>query len=574
MSAQAVLQISAELTQPLSAVPGVHYGQLDPSIPRAVQALFPARSSAQQFLKAFLAYASAESALPDDESTAFATIRVKGYKELSQLLRLAYETTHMYTLVYRVIGLLFVEKQEGELTLRVPLGPYFPPDDLLKVLNDLIEQYRDHRPKVRRMLKNVTGRLQGILKDSARSDRSNQQSFSLELIDCIQQALSSVGIQENNQQIAGCIAAKIAHYIPTERKQTICLVAKGGRENLPQENQGDFEPNALPNEESAAHLPRRRGNAKHIQQNLPEVLSRVDSHYEESTVWQALEREKGRFSDTDLPLVDSMVADNSPVVFSPDASPEDENLLQQVDSQGATSFIGNGIGNKNYKYMSLPDPVIVPPVADELRMPRVDSPLPHHIVVSQARQLALFVEGDERKDQGAFIKLVKDFSPRVRMAALLATMVRKHYPQGKDALRKPGGYYTQRCKEFQAYGVPNELVGLVGRCIDLPYCEVEGLVKASFRHLESRNRGLHHEDDETAAIKPKRGIPMDKTTADALAVRISQEGPYAQVKGVQDVRHAEGIAYVVQVTIGRADWDFASVEDWEYHHAQVQSLDE
>jgi len=557
MSAPAVLQLSAELTQPLSAVAGVHYGQLDPSISRAVQALFPARSSAQQFLKAFLAYASVESALPDDESAAFATIRVKGYKELSQLLRLAYETTHMYTLVYRVIGLLFVEKQEGELTLRVPLGPYFPPDDLLKVLDDLTEQYRDHRPKVRRMLKNVTGRLQGLLKDSARSERSNQQSVSLELIDCIQQALSSVGIRENNQQIAGCIAAKIAHFIPKERKQTICLMAKDGGENLPQENQGDFEPNALPNEESAAHLPRRRGNAKHIQQNLPEAPSRVDSH-----------------SDTDLPLVDSVVADDSPVVFPSDASPGDENLLQRVDSLIAMSVIGNGIGNKNYKYMSLPDSVIVPPVADERRMPRVDSSLPHPVVVSQARQLALFVEGDERKDRGAFIKLIKNFSPRVRIAALLATMVRKHYPQGMGALRKPGGYYTQRCKEFQAYGVPNELVGLIGRCIDLPYCEVEGIVKASFRHLESRNRGLHHENDETEAIKPKRGIPMDKTTADALAVRISQEGPYAQVKGVQDVRHAEGIAYVVQVTIGRVDWDFASVEDWEYHHAQVQSLDE
>ena len=67
---------------------------------------------------------------------------------------------------------------------------------------------------------------------------------------------------------------------------------------------------------------------------------------------------------------------------------------------------------------------------------------------------------------------------------------------------------------------------------------------------------------------------MDKATADALAIRISKEAHYAHVKGLRKVTHAEGAAYIVEVTIGPKDCVFASFQEWEHHHAQVQALGE
>ena len=58
----------------------------------------------------------------------------KGYAELSQILSLSYDTTHMYVLVFRALGLLRIEIQGKQMTIIIPLGTYQPPAELGEIL--------------------------------------------------------------------------------------------------------------------------------------------------------------------------------------------------------------------------------------------------------------------------------------------------------------------------------------------------------------------------------------------------------------------------------------------------------
>jgi hypothetical protein len=253
------------------------------------------------------------------------------------------------------------------------------------------------------------------------------------------------------------------------------------------------------------------------------------------------------------------------------------NLPLKVDSPAVKPSNGNGIGNNiNISITSLPDSITDPSAGNQQAMMPVDSPLPHPLVVSQARELAIFLEGKaDEGNLGGYITLIRGYPPPIRMAALIATLERKHYPQGKGLLKKPGGYFTRRCQEYLPNSIPDQFADLVTRCMHRPYDEVEAIVKTSLRPLGSRNRYSFREADESTPLKPTRGAYMDKTTADALAIRISQEADYAKVKSLRKVCHAEGEAvYVVEVSIGSMDCVFASFQEWEHHHAQVQALDE
>ena len=63
---------------------------------------------------------------------------------------------------------------------------------------------------------------------------------------------------------------------------------------------------------------------------------------------------------------------------------------------------------------------------------------------------------------------------------------------------------------------------------------------------------------------------MSKATAEALALRITQEGSYVKVRGCCK---EEGI-YAVRVYIAPVEHLFASIEDWEFYHAQMQLLEQ
>ncbi len=554
MLTQAIVPPAREGTKSLSVVPGVHEGQPDPSIPRTVRSLFPAHSRAQQFLEGLLALADIEAGAPGNTRGAAAVVRRQGSRELSQGLHLAYETTHMYTLVFGSLGLLSVGKQEGQLTLILPLGPYSPPDDVLKTLDRLIMRYRSHRPKMRRLLETVTKRLTCLLGESTRAFQSDRQSVPTELIDRIQHALSSEGIRENTRQIAMGIAGELARFFPVENSQAAHLMAREAGENLPVADREGGE-----------------DAGRFAQHDLPEARLRVDSHPGESPSVACTEQETGRFPRADLPPADRVGEVASSTHLSAGELSE-TNLPLEADSTSRLSpFNGNGIGKKNITITPFPDSVPVPPTQDIGHMPPAPSPLPHPVVLTQARELAAFVEG-HTSNLGAYVKIIRDYSLQNRLAALIALLVRKHFPQGRGPLTRPGGFFTRRCQQYKTDGTPDEFADLVAHCTHRSYGEIEEMVKTSFQHLASQDQRSLDRHPEAVPLKPRRGSAMDKATAQALAQRISEEDSYVQVKGVREASVGEERSYVVEVFIAPLDCSFASVEEWEDYYAQIQSL--
>lgn len=213
------------------------YERLDSSIPSLVQRLFPTQSCALHYLVGLLAHAHVKQyALPTisrETEGDVAIVCVKDYQELRRLLRLAYETAHMYTLIFEALGLLKVEKCKGQLKLVIPLRPYHPPTELLSKLGQLREHYRSHRPHVGRLVETVIERLGDLERDEMQQLHRAQDAFSAELVDLIEQALAAEGVQGDTRQIAQRIAATTLHHFLVERGQTTSTMVKGVTKRLP-----------------------------------------------------------------------------------------------------------------------------------------------------------------------------------------------------------------------------------------------------------------------------------------------------------------------------------------------------
>ena len=575
MRIQSIAQPSIEAAQFPAVEDGTAYKQL-PSILRFVQIVFPAHSRALRYLVGLLTLAQVEqvelSTIYGEVRGDAATVYAKGYEDLRQRLHLAYDTTHKYTLIFEALGLVFTQKLEGQLMLIIPLHSYHPPAGALDTVKQLRERYRSHRPKLGKLLKSVIERLQVMLESDVQQLPVNQTAIPSELVDTIQQALSDPIAQENSRQMALHIAASIAHFLPAERVQASLPVAKREDSPPPLKDQEDSEEGIQQLEESTVLQPQRQKSVKQVRQNLPNDHPRVDSVSCESTPRHSV----GRFLHADALKRSAQDTIITPADLPAAAISAPTNLPVMVDSPAGKPSNGNGIGNnKNISIRSLPDSITDPSANNQQAMMPVDSPLPHPIVVSQARELAIFLEGKaDEGNLGGYITLIRGYPPPIRMAALIATLERKHYPQGKGLLKKPGGYFTRCCQEYLPKSIPDRFADLVARCIHRPYDEVEAIVKTSLRPPGSRNRHSSREADESTPLKPIRGTHMDKATADALAIRISKEAHYAHVKGLRKVTHAEGAAYIVEVTIGPKDCVFASFQEWEHHHAQVQALGE
>ena len=556
------------------------YERLDSSIPYLVQRLFPKQSCALHYLVGLLAHAHAKQyALPDisrETEGDIAIVSVKDYQELRRLLRLAYETAHMYTLIFEALGLLKVQKCKGQLNLVIPLHSYHPPTGLLSKLGQLREHYRSHRPHVGRLVETVIERLGDLERDEMQQLHGAQDAFSAELVDLIQQALSAEGVQGDTRQIAQCIAAKTMRHFQVERGQTTSTMVKGVRKNLPLQDQKDCGREALSREESApVELNRQeKGVAMHlVRRNLLINPARLDSQREESTLAESVQ-EAGRFRDENLSA--SCQAEAVAVhTCRPAHARATSNLSAGVDSAKPLPLrIDNGKKNNNKR--SATDSVIVidSPAQIEKSTAIVSSaPSSQSEIPVQAAKLALFVEGMDN-NLGAYINLIKNHPEQRRRAALIATLIRKHYPQGKRPLDRPGGYLTACCKEYAKAGIPNEFAELVTQCIHLSYSELEEVVKRTYQHLASMSQCSPSGSTETSLFKPKKGPAMDKDAAETLARRIPQEDSYVQVKGVWEVCHGEGKAYVVGVMIPPLAYVFSSSQDWEDYHAHMQTIDE
>ena len=274
---------------------------------------------------------------------------------------------------------------------------------------------------------------------------------------------------------------------------------------------------------------------------------------------------QGRFLASNLPA-------NQQVGDAPKAASEltSKNLPLKVDSE-ILLLNGNGNGENTINILSLAvdtDPVPVPPVKAGGKRQR--SPMSRQstrtTLINQARSLAKLIEGNE-ENVGAYIALIQQHDPRTLRAAVIATLLRKHWPQGRGVLRKPGGYYTRRVQQFQ-HAIPEPILSLLQTYEQVSYEEIDAALGTQAHMQAARQEpGI---PARQGTIRPKRGIPMSKATAEMLARRIPLEDSSVQVRGLYE----EGGIYAVRAYIAPVEHLFASIEDWECYHAQMQLLEQ
>ena len=142
---------------------GVAHDRIDSYTCRVIHTLFPPHTCGFAFFVGLLKNAIVKQCtLPDDLADVrkdTAVVSMKGYAELSMRLGMSYDTTHMYLVIFRALGLLYIKRQEKKTEIIIPLHAYRPPDRLAETLWQLLDHYRTKRPRVRRLVSNVIERL-------------------------------------------------------------------------------------------------------------------------------------------------------------------------------------------------------------------------------------------------------------------------------------------------------------------------------------------------------------------------------------------------------------------------------
>jgi hypothetical protein len=629
--------------QPRTVAPmgllGVDYERVDPSTRRVIHTLFPSHTRGFAFYTGLLRNAIVKQCtLPDNPTEArrdTAVVSIKGYAELRLRLRLSYDTTHMYILIYRALGLLYIEKYDGLTTIIIPLGAYHPPAGLAETLLQLRERYRSRRPKVGRLVSKIIERIAAFIQLDSEQESCNRTTplqhdhplVYAELLTRIQQELAAQGVADPSGQIADGMTTALIPFLathiedyspPSEQHEKHADHSRTCRKD----QQGEmaeiqrFPPvrseKRVDEEREIGNLPtlcskevseqgsvlqeteQPRAHGRFSVQNLPTVLPKGESTHVNAPQIPTHSVKCGRFLTSNLlpsqqtsevvghtfPECGSFPAPNLPtnrqVGDAPQAAPElaSMNLPLKVDS-GVPLLNGNGRngnGEKNIHniYPSVDTdsvPVKMVSLSEEKR-PR--SPRPrqsaHTSLINQAKALAKLVEGNE-ENVGAYIALIQQYDPRTLRAAVIATLLRKHWPQGRGILRKPGGYYTRRVQQFQ-HTIPEPILSLLQTYELASYEEIDAALGAQARMQAARRESATSARQGT--IRPKRGAPMCQATAEMLARRIPQEDSSVQVRGLYE---EDGI-YAVRVYIAPVEHLFASIEDWGCYHAQMQLLEQ
>ena len=566
---------------------GVDVARVDPTTLALVQALFPTHLCGRSFLVAYLANAQCEDCLhpsvPAERRGEAAIVCVGGYRSLAKLLHFSYETTHMYVLVFRALGLLFDLKLGKSTSFIFPLGQYQPPTHLDEILANLLERYQSHRPKVRRLIENVSRRLGELTKEGGASisqpetgdaKATVEEALRDELLGRFTRVLYAWGAADvsgvlahalvaESVQVAAAYAATIAQaahssvraYLPRPYRfvgddgaeSRLCAAPGGrqdvrGRMNLPTGQ----EARALESERTMS-MQAAGGNDTGMlgrpAKNLP-ALHHAD----------------------DASQLDHMRAD----VQTPR-----QNLPAGVDS-AAQPFNGNGRGER--KEIDSTDISSVPvPVLDEQEQTRpLHAPAPGETARQRAVALALFIEGPDglERNLGWYISQIRERQELEIRAAVIAFLQRKHFPQGKGALRAPGAFFNKRLKEVVEVGISEQVQAALQAFETLTFAEIDAALSLqAVEQLASRGRA-RATDRDLLAWRPKRGSLMSEAVAGELALRIPRDDPGVLVQGVRPIASAQGEAYVVDTLIGPLPYPFASVEDWEDYHAEMLDLDQ
>lgn len=295
---------------------GVDYDRIDPYTCRVIHTLFPPHTCGFAFFTGLLRNAIVKQcALPDnlaDVRRDAAVVSIKGYAELSLRLGLSYDTTHMYLVVYRALGLLSIEKQAKQTEIIIPLHVYRPPTRLAETLWQLQEHYRTKRPRVRRLVNNVIERLATLVQTESEQKcykrpillQPDQPPCHTEILTRVQQVLAIKDIEDPDGQIATCIVTAVTPFIVThiealsstqEQQEVHAFFSQ----ICPENQQGE----TTEHQESSSFRRQEQIEKRPVRVNLPTTLSREAGLQGSICRKTGQPRVDGRFSAQNLPTL-------------------------------------------------------------------------------------------------------------------------------------------------------------------------------------------------------------------------------------------------------------------------------
>jgi hypothetical protein len=579
--------------------PGVNYERVDSSTRHIIHALFPVHTRGETFFLSLLEHATIKPDVllckPKEVRGDAAVVSVLGCAELSQLIHLSFDTTQKYLAIYRILGLLSYVKQGKCATITIPLTAPQSPDELAKRLRQLRECYLHKRPKLLSLIDNMIERISSLTQaDQADKERlpvaeqGYPLSNSMELLAPIQRVLFSEGVMDLGGHIATRILEVFARATMASNGKDMQFASSFTSENLPPQLEN------VSGVDSAVYEPTQHtvpvsSLGRFLMGNLPtrcqggdrelvtdststkcsrSLVSNLPSNQQTSEEIEPDSTEGGRF------VISNLIATRETERASHAAfEPAGLNLPGRVDSEKISPLNGNGNGDKyinnNTNYLSDPVPVLQASTSEVEQLTlNVSLPIAHPTIRHQALALARLIEGNE-ENVGAYVKLLRKYDLQAIKAGVIATLQRKHFPEGRKALRAPGGYFTKQVQRYQD-ALTEQMVEMLETYAQATYEEIdvalEKHAQVQAEHLQTEVLGLSQ-----AVSRTKQEQPMDERVATKLAERIAAENPYVQFKGTRKMQDG---SYTVKVYIDPVEYDFCSIEAWEIYHAQLQALEQ
>jgi hypothetical protein len=543
---------------------GVAYERVHPSTRCIIEALFPPHTRGVAFLHGLLTIATAMPyVLPDDSGEVredIAVVSVKqGCDELRQRVHMAYDTTHMYLVIYRALGLLYEEKRGKQTLFRIPLHAYQPPSDLSERLRQLQEHYREKRPRVRRLVQKIIERIAPLTLVDAGQPPLIEPSLlhpnpllpSTELLLRIQRGLSSMGVKDPDGHIAMCVAVEVIRADQTSQQDS--------SQNT---STGRFAPENLP-------TPQKESGGK------------ADSHSAESTPFDVLvtasmmsdELNPPRSQQSDHAEVDSCELASTPPSTNATARAgfAAANPAAQEDAIELDSLRANVTINQYSKYITL---------------------MMTNVTLREQFQrfFATILDDDEtqwRRYNPLFQELSRTIplEPEAITAALVETLVIRHTYQ---SLTKPGGYFTKNCRAY-CRKIPPHVHDLLKTYEHMTYEALLSSLKTDGTQRISQDLSSQRKSARpgcasapysfSAQGKGGRGMkqglaekqePMSELEAKALEAQIKREAPFVQIQGIRRICQT---AYALDVNIDGVPWAITSKREWGRYFGELRACE-
>ena len=154
-------------------------------------------------------------------------------------------------------------------------------------------------------------------------------------------------------------------------------------------------------------------------------------------------------------------------------------------------------------------------------------------------------------------------------------MRRKHFPGRLGPSTKPGGFFTQRCRQYTASGIPEEIRALIETYAGLSWDEIDRQLGAEAREL-AQSAPPHPKPvpSVSPANQPIRGADIETPEqAEDLIKQIALAASYIDVKRVRKEQAGQRARYVIEVEIDGHPGEIASFADWREYHQRVGEIE-